>query len=152
MSVLQCSELIVPPCGGIIDIVRQLSCCVWYNTHCDCFVYIYRSVVVAAMYLMSHWCPHNHCLCIVCTVYWRSLNLAICPKSGRNALLAEFKFWWFVTLRHCIDIIVRNFDEFATAKSPNLRYIQKYMHRHVTVWAIYFSMWVCMYIVSCLRV
>ena len=25
-------------------------------------------------------------------IYWRSLNLAICPKSGRNALLAEFKF------------------------------------------------------------
>ena len=24
--------------------------------------------------------------------YWRSLNLAICLKSGRNALLADFKF------------------------------------------------------------
>ena len=24
--------------------------------------------------------------------YWRSLNLVICPKSGRNALLVEFKF------------------------------------------------------------
>ena len=62
--------------------------------------------------------------------YWQSLNLAICPKSGRNALLAEFKFggllryviawislyailtniiWWF----H-INMVVSS----ATAKSP----------------------------------
>ena len=39
--------------------------------------------------------------------------MAICPKSGRNALLVEFKFAWrFVTLPYCIDIIVRKVDEY----------------------------------------
>ena len=39
--------------------------------------------------------------------YWRSLNLAICPKSGRNALLAEFKCGGFYIMSlhryHCMQ-------------------------------------------------
>ena len=62
--------------------------------------------------------------------YWQSLNLVICPKSGRNALLAEFKFG---SLLRCIiaqislNAIFMNINmvvSSATAKSSNLNHRQ----------------------------
>ena len=71
----------------------------------------------------------------ICPKYWQSLNLAICPKSGRNALLEEFKFGGL--LRYVIAYIslyamLTNINmavSSTTAKLPNLnnsQYFQIY--------------------------
>ena len=71
--------------------------------------------------------------------------MAICPKSGRNALLAEFKFggllryviaWiWYAILTN-IDMAVSS----ATAKSPNLN------HRYNIIYNIYGMHCACIYV------
>ena len=73
----------------------------------------------------------------------------ICPKSGQNELLVEFKFSGLVTLRYCIDIIVCNVNinnyggficdcQIAKFKSPaifpDLQYI---IHTYIDVHIYY---------------
>ena len=81
--------------------------------------------------------------------YWRSLNLAICPKSGRNALLAKFKFGsllHYVIAQislYAILTIIKMAVSSTTAKSPNLnhrQYFQIYCSHNMlykgAVWVI----------------
>ena len=61
------------------------------------------------------------------TKYWQSLNLAICPKSGRNALLTEFKFGdllHYVIALYAILTNIKMAVSLVTVKSPNLNHRQ----------------------------